>query len=86
MQMNEIRLPDLQALIAFGKVGVNLLASRILSMTALFGTIALGAYAVYASSWQGAAITGILALFVFIPALKAESRGRSGVKDGTQEA
>ena len=74
MKMNEFELPDVRALVAFGKVGVQLLASRVLSMLALVGVLALAGYSVYAVSWQGVAGVAILAVFVFIPALKAESK------------
>ena len=72
--MSDMNLPDMQALIAFGKMGFALLASRILSIVALTGTIALSAYVAYAPSWQGAACVGVVALFGFGPALKAESK------------
>ena len=83
MKMNELELPDLQALIAFGKVGIHMMASRMLSLLSLVGIVALSAYSVYSSSWQGAACVGVLALFVFGPALKAESKGREA-KSETQ--
>ena len=72
--MNELGLPDMKALIAFGKMGFMLLSSRILSIVALTGTIALSAYVAYAPSWQGAACVGVVALFGFGPALKAEAK------------
>lgn len=70
----DFQLPDIKALVAFGKLGMAMIASRMLSLVALFGTVALSAYAIYASSWQGAACVGILALLVFRPALRAEVR------------
>lgn len=76
---------DIKMLVAFGKVGVQLLASRLLSLVALFGVVALSGYSVYMSSWQGAACVAILALFVFQPALKAERKG-SGADSGKEEA
>lgn len=72
--MTELKLPDLEALVAFGKVGVQMLASRLLTLFSLFGCVTLGAYTVYTSSWQGVCVTAILALFVFLPALKLETR------------
>jgi hypothetical protein len=72
-QMNDIGVPDLKVMFAYAKVGIQMLSSRILSLTALFGIIALSAYSVYNASYVGAAIVATLALFVFIPSLKAES-------------
>lgn len=77
MDLSELKLPDVKALVAFGRVGVAILASRLLSLTALFGVVALSAYVAYSPSWQGAACVGVLALFVFIPALKAESGSKA---------
>lgn len=71
--MNDLGVPDVKMLVAFGKVGIQMLASRILSLTALFGIIALSAYSIYNASYVGAAIVAVLALFVFIPSIKAES-------------
>jgi len=59
---------DLKALAAFGKLGLDLAASRILSYSALAGVVA------YSPTWQGAAVDGILALCFWV-AVKAESRG-----------
>lgn len=73
MKMDDLQLPDMKALVAFGKIGMAMIASRMLSMTALNGVVALAAYSIYAASWIGAACTGIVAIFVFVPALKAES-------------
>jgi len=84
-KMGDIGLPDIKMLVAFGKVGIEMLVSRILSLTALFGVVALSAYVAYSNSWPGAACVGILALLVFGPALRAESRGVQEAKNGTQE-
>ena len=81
MNLNDIGVPDISALVRFGRIGVQMMASRILSLTALFGTIALGAYAVYTASYIGAGVVLILALFVFIPALKSESGRAQEVKN-----
>jgi hypothetical protein len=72
--LENIKLPDVQALISFGKLGFNLLASRMLSVLSMLGIIALSFDSVYSSSWQGAACVGILSLLVFLPSLRAESR------------
>jgi hypothetical protein len=71
--MNDLGVPDISALVRFGRIGVEMMASRLLSLTALFGIIALSAYSVYNASYVGTAIVAVLALFVFIPSLKAES-------------
>ncbi len=65
---------DLKALAAFGKLGLDLAASRILSYSALAGVVALGGIVAYSPTWQGAAVDGILALCFWV-AVKAESRG-----------
>jgi hypothetical protein len=67
---------DLKALVAFGKVGMDMMASRILSLCALVGTVALSAYVAYSPSWQGAACVAIVACATFIPAIHAESKAR----------
>lgn len=74
MKMNELGIPDVKALVAFGKLGLAILASRMLSMTALLGILALSADSIYASSWQGAVCVAVLAFLVFMPALKAEAK------------
>jgi hypothetical protein len=76
--MNDIGVPDLKVMFAYAKVGIQMLASRILSLTALFGVVALAGYVTYNPSWQGASVVAVIALFVFVPALKAESTRRSG--------
>jgi hypothetical protein len=81
MNLNDIGVPDISALVRFGRLGVQMMASRILSLTALFGIIALSAYSVYDASYIGAAICLILALFVFIPALKSETGRAQEVKN-----
>lgn len=84
MNLNDLNVPDISALVRFGRLGVQMMASRILSLTALFGIIALGAYSVYASSWIGAAVVATLAIFAFIPSLKAESK-RGEVENAQKE-
>ena len=74
MDMSEIKLPDVKALVAFGKLGVAVLSSRMLSLLSLVGVVALSTGVVYSPSWQGAAVVAVVALCVFIPALKAESK------------
>lgn len=53
---------DIKSLVAFGKLGMDLAGSRILSLCALAGVVAISAYSVYDASWQGAVCTGIVAL------------------------
>lgn len=77
MNMNDLQVPDYRALVAFGKLGIEIMASRMLSLLALFGLIAIAAYSVYAVSWQGAVCVAIVAVFVFIPALRAETNRHS---------
>ena len=72
--MKEPTIPDIKALVAFAKVGIGMMASRMLSLLSLIGILAISAYSVYFSSWQGAACVGIMAVSVFIPALKAETK------------
>ena len=69
---NEI--PDLQALVRFGILGMAMASARLLSIIALCGVLAISFYSVYFHSWIGACCAGILALFCFIPALKAETK------------
>ena len=64
---------DYKALVAFGKLGMDLAASKILSLSALVGVVALGAYVAYNPTWHGAVVDGILAL-CFVVAVKAESK------------
>ena len=70
----EMKVPDIQALIRFGKWGFWLLASRVLSLVALVGLLALAGYVAYSPSWQGAAVVAVVALAAFIPSLKTETR------------
>lgn len=77
MDMSEVKLPDVRALVAFGKLGVRVLASRMLSLLSLAGVIALSVGVVYSPSLYGAAVVGVMALFCFIPSLKAEAKQRT---------
>jgi hypothetical protein len=74
MDMSEMKVPDVSALVAFGKLGMEIIACRMLSLLSLVGVIALSAYVAYSPSYVGAACVGILALCCFVPALKAESK------------
>jgi len=70
-------LPDVRALVAFGKLGMELAGSKILSLCALFGVVAIAAYSVYAASYIGAVCSAILAA-CFAVAVKAESKPSAG--------
>jgi len=65
---------DVRALVAFGKVGAWLMASKILSILGLFLGVGLGAYTVYAQSWQGVAIFTVYAGAIYWPSLKSERK------------
>ena len=76
--MNE--MDSIRALTAFGKVGVEMLQARILSILALTGYLGLAGFVSYAPSWHGVALCGILAL-VAISAFRGENRFREPPKD-----
>lgn len=65
---------QLKALIAFGKLGMQMASARIVSLLALLGGLALSGYVAYAPTWQGAACVGVVWIFGFIPALRAETK------------
>lgn len=79
--MSNLKLPDVTALVAFGKLGCAVLASRMLSLLALVGVLALAAYVAYSPSNVGLAAVAIVAIFAFMPALKAESGQRQEPAD-----
>jgi len=72
MRPNDLGVPDIKALVAFGRVGIELFRARLMTLIALCGFLALGGYTVYLGSWIGAAVCGIAAL-VFIVAIRAET-------------
>ena len=74
MTNEDMGLQEVKALVAFGRLGLAIIASRMLSMLALVGVLALGGYTVYSNSWQGVAVTAIVAWFVFRLALRSETR------------
>lgn len=72
MKQGDMGIPDIQALVRFGAVGVQMFMARILSVIALVGFFALAFYVVYPpASWIGAVVCGIAAL-VLISVLRAE--------------
>ena len=73
---------ELQALMTMGKLGLDALASRVLSIVTLLGILAVAGYVVWAPSWYGVAGLGILAVLVFSPALRAESLRRHELQKG----
>ena len=81
MKMNDIGLPDVKALVAFGKIGMAIMGAKIVSLVSIVGIIALAAYVIYAPSWQGAAVVACVGLLGVLPAINAESRSKPGEKD-----
>lgn len=75
--MKNPNVVEIQALLAYAKVGVEMLGARILSILALFGIFALGGYVVYASSWQGVAVVVAIAYLVVRPVLASETGQRA---------
>ena len=64
---------DYKALAAFGRLGIDLAASRILSYCALVGVVALAGAVAYNPTWEGAAVDLIVALCFWV-AVRAESQ------------
>lgn len=67
---------DVRALVKLAEAGAALFASRILTVIALLGILALCAYVAYRPTWEGVAVVVAASLFVFKPALNAESGQR----------
>jgi hypothetical protein len=65
---------QIKALVAYGRVGFDLVASRALSLLSMACTFALAAGVVYNPTWQGAAVVGIVAALVFYPALSVDAK------------
>lgn len=76
------QIDDVRALVAFGKAGMEALASRALSYMALVGAVALASYTIYSESWQGVAVTLIVATLIFIPAVRCESSRAAAESSG----
>ena len=79
MQMNEV-----QALVEFGKLGVRLVAMRILSAISMLGFLALAAYSVYTATWQGVVVCAIVGFLGVIPAIRAEAKRDATPGQGAQ--
>lgn len=75
---------EIEAMIAVGRIGLNLAASRMMSISSIFGVVALAAYLIYSPSWQGVLVVGFVAV-VAITALRLESRGKNDVAGGSDE-
>jgi hypothetical protein len=58
-------------------MGAKLFASRVLSIAALLGVLALGGYVVYRPTLEGVAVVAIVGLLAFIPSVRAEKHGGS---------
>lgn len=81
MRRDGLQLPDIKALVSFGKMGMEMMASRMLSLLALVGVLALSVFVVHNPSVIGAVVLATIAVAVFIPALMAESKGGSDDKE-----
>lgn len=67
-----MNMNDVNALIAFGKAGQQLIAMRIVSLVAICGVIGMCFYVAWRPSWEGVACVCVLAA-CFIRANKDES-------------
>lgn len=66
-------IDQVKALTAFGKVGVQMLSARILSMLSLLGLLGVGAGTLFYPTWHAVCVCAILAV-VAISAHRGESR------------
>jgi len=69
------------AMVAFAKVGMSILASRIVSVCALVGVVGLSSYVIYNPSWQGVAVVALAAFCGLLPAIRSE--GARGMQEET---
>lgn len=81
MNVHDMVIPDIKALVAYGRVGIEMMASRMLSLISLLGTLALAGYVAYSPTNAGLAAVAIVAIFAFMPALKAETGQRHEAAD-----
>ncbi len=72
-----MKLQEVEALIAVGRVGFALAASRLMSLVMGFGTVALAAYTVQSPSWEAVCAVAAVALCGLLPALAFESRSQA---------
>lgn len=66
---------QIKSLVAFGKVGMQMLGARILSIIGLLGFLGLAGYVAYNPTWHGVSLCAILAMVV-ICAFRGEARFR----------
>lgn len=66
-----MEMVDVKALVAYGRVGIELMASKIVSLVCATGTVALSAYLIYSPSWQGVAVVYAMVV-VSMAAFKSE--------------
>jgi hypothetical protein len=76
-----MEMRDIQAIVAVGRVGLALAASRLMSLVSVFGTVGLGAYVISAPSWQGVAVVSLTAACAWT-ALRLETRGKNDAVGG----
>lgn len=86
MAPNDMGIPDIAALVRFGRLGMAMFASRVLSILALSAFFGLCFYTVYApASWIGAAVCAIAAI-VCMFAMRAEAAARQPSDGGAPDA
>ena len=71
--MNDLKVPDMAAFVAFGKLGVQMVGARILSILSLVGMLGAGGAVIFYPTWHGVVVCAILAL-VAISAQRGEGR------------
>lgn len=71
-----MNLSEMQALVAVGRVGFALAASRLMSLVMGFGTVALAAYVIRSPSWEAVCVVFIVGTCGLLPALAYEARSR----------
>lgn len=69
----ETQIDQVKTLVSFGKVGVQMLSARILSILSLAGLLGVGAAVVFYPTWHGVCVCAILAV-VAVSAHRGESR------------
>lgn len=75
MKPNDAQLVNVQALVAFGRVGVIMAAARIATFLALAGFFAVCFDVVYAAqNWYGVAVCAIAGLFAAVVARAEAAR------------
>lgn len=77
---------EIQAIIRLSKIGLDCLASRMLSYTCLLGLLGLAFYVAWRPDWMSVAVVGIIAVAVYVPALRAESKHHNLLKGAPPNA